>query len=100
MPVTNTPNVSNATCKGWAQFWAAAVGDDPLDLTTQFPGTPARWIVVGVVPAAGTLVLTQQQGAAVTFTAAQILAMGQVLDGQWTGVTASGSTCYQLAVGW
>jgi hypothetical protein len=99
MPVTNTPNPSNATPKGWAQFWAAEVGS-ALDLTTQFPGTPARRIVVGMVPAAGTLVLTQQQGAAVTFTAAQILAMGQVLDGQWTGVTASGSTCYQLAVGW
>jgi hypothetical protein len=97
MAVPNLPNPSNATCKGWAQFWASAVGTD-LDLTTQFPGTPARRIVVG--NAAGTLVLTQHQGAPVTFTAAQILAMGQVLDGQWTGVTASGSTCYQLAVGW
>jgi hypothetical protein len=99
MSVPNSPNPSNATPKGWTQFWTAEVGT-ALDLTTQFPGTPARRIVVGVVPAEGTLVLTQQQGTAVTFTAAQILAMGQVLDGQWTGVTASGSTCYQLAVGW
>ena len=111
----DTINNSNAVGRAWQPFWPSAVGSD-IDLTaaqswpssdgaapeaaTSFGRLPARRIVVGVIPASGTLVLTQMGGPSVMFTAAQIYALGQVLDGQWTGVTAAGSTCYNLAICW
>lgn len=92
----DTLNVDTFTPKGWLQVWAGSVGEN-TDLTTQFPGLPARIINVG---SAGTLVLSQAKGANVTFTAAQIANANGILLGQWTGIVASGSTAHTLAVGW
>lgn len=93
------PNESLETIKRWsATIWASAVGADtdldPGDGT----GLVARRIVVG--NPAGSLVLRNLSGQTVTFTRNQIYALGQVLDGQWTQIVASGSASYELKAGW
>lgn len=59
-------------------------------------GIACRWITVGTP---GTLVLTKLDGTTTTYTSAE-LAMNPVIYGQFTYITASGSTAQDVRVYW
>ena len=77
------------------QFWAGAVGAN-TDLT--YRSLCARAVVVG--NAAGSLVLVDGDGSAVTFTAAEIIAQNYIIRGQWKQATAAGSAAHTLTAWW
>lgn len=79
----------------WVNVWPSAVGADTT--LAGADGQAFRRVVVGNV--VGPLVLLDASGDEVTFAATHINALGGVLDGQWSGVKASGSTSYNLLCG-
>ena len=56
-----------------------------------------RRIIVGVL--AGPLILYKHNGDALTFSLAQLQALSGVLDGQWSGIKATGTTSYDFMCG-
>lgn len=86
-----------------AHVWASAVGTDAtlLSATLSPINTCASCIYPTVIGVAGTLVLKNQAGDNITLTAADIVAKGGAIDGQWQAVIASGSSgIYGLLVEW
>jgi hypothetical protein len=83
----------------WRAYWPIAVGQDvSLVGVSGMHGACAR--VINVANVAGSLVLVQDDGTSITFTATHINNANGVLLGRWKSITASGSAAFNLLVGW
>lgn len=89
------PNRNLATPTEWNPIWTGAVGGN-TSLVAVVGDIASRVIIVGTL---GSLVVVNVDGSSTIFTAAQIAAAGNILYGQFTQVTAAGSTAFDLQVG-
>lgn len=81
-------------------YWAGAVGAN-VDLRTgTLGGWAARAILIGTLPVAGTLVLTDISGNVITYNVAKIQNLNYLIRGNWIAITAAGSTAYDLQAWW
>jgi hypothetical protein len=80
-------------------FWAGSVGSDLTAANLVWGGNPPRRLYVG---AAGTLVLvhTDGNGSSYSDTITGLVAGTQLFLSSVIGVTASGSSAYNLTFGW
>lgn len=80
-------------------FWAGAVGQDLTAADLVYCGNPPRRLYVG---SAGTLVLVHTDGNGGTYsdTITGIVAGKMLFKSSIIGVTASGSTAFDLTFGW
>lgn len=89
-------NRNTGTFDRTEKVWAGVVGAD-ANLIDGVTGLCARAILVA---SGGILVVTEAGGLARTYTAADIIAAQGFLRGNFEGVTAAGSTAFNLTVGW
>lgn len=89
------PNRDLFTPTKWTKVWSGAVGGN-TSLVSAVGDIASRVIIVGTL---GTLVVVNIDGTSTTWTAGDIIAAGYILYGQFTQVTAAGSTAFDLQVG-
>jgi hypothetical protein len=92
-------NNDRGPCTRTKSFWAGAVGADLTAAQLVFCGNPPRRLYVG---SAGNLVLVHTDGnnGSYSDTMTGIVAGAYLFDSSIIGVTASGSTAFNLTFGW